>query len=646
MRHKLYPPARYPDGHPQLALSLSNLGGLLQDRGEYGRAEPLFRDALAINLALSQRLADTAAEAEALNYAASLPHSRDVYLSVTRGHSPDASVYDRLWQARSALTRIAERRHRDLLASRDPQTQQLGRQLQQQRERLVRLFWSPLAGPAAHRQEVEKLTAEKEDLERRLAQRLRLTAPPAAAQRLATPSALRDRLPAGVAFVDVFRYTHYQQGPQVPGLKGASRTPSYVAFVLHRDQPPVRVELGPAAAVEFAWAAWRQLLTAGRPDRRAAAVLKELVWDKLCPHLPAGLHTVYVAPDGDLTRLPWAALPGRQPGTVLLEETAVALVPHGPFLLDRLTHPPPPRPPGGTALVLGGVDYQNAAQAVAALRGLEALGIEPAPAKKQGVWSALPATSQERQLVAALARQVLRTEPRERAGVAASTSQVVADLPAVRYAHLATHGFFADPEFQKAARLDHELFRRATRDRQLGARSPLTLSGLVLAGANRAGPDAAPDRGILTAEGIVGLRLEDLELAVLSACETGLGTVDERGEGVFGLQRAFHVAGCRHVIASLWNVEDDATAALMVLFYRHLWLDRKGPLQALREAQLYVYRHPHAIPALAKLQSADFTMRELPQVAPSPAGQADRRAPVRQWAAFTFSGVVPPAPAP
>ena len=76
--------------------------------------------------------------------------------------------------------------------------------------------------------------------------------------------------------------------------------------------------------------------------------------------------------------------------------------------------------------------------------------------------------------------------------------------------------------------------------------------------------DAAPDRGILTAEGIVGLRLEDLELAILSACETGLGTVDERGEGAFGLQRAFHIAGCRQVIASLWQVEDEATAALMV----------------------------------------------------------------------------------
>src|SRR5262249_44921081 len=193
------------------------------------------------------------------------------------------------------------------------------------------------------------------------------------------------------------------------------------------------------------------------------------------------------------TKVPWAALPGRRPGTVLLEEAAIAVVPHGPFLLDRLAQPPRRRS-GGAVLAVGGVDYQNAPPDVLDRRGPEVVGVEPAPPKKQMVWSALPGTARERQLVAALARQALGSEPREHAGAAASTRQVVAALPGVRYAHLATHGFFADPEFQEAARLDPELFQRLTTDRQLGARSPLTLSGLVLAGANRAGQDAEPDR--------------------------------------------------------------------------------------------------------------------------------------------------------
>src|SRR5262249_27511649 len=178
-----------------------------------------------------------------------------------------------------------------------------------------------------HRQEVERLTTEKEDLEKRLARQLRVTTPPAAAQSPAKPNDLLARLPAGVAFVDVFHYTHFEWDPKVPGRKGERRSPRYVAFVLHRDQPPVRVELDTAAVVDAAWAAWQKALFANAPgERRVAANLAGLVWQPLRKHLPAGLHTVYLAPDGELTRLPWAALPGRQPGSVLLEEAAVALV--------------------------------------------------------------------------------------------------------------------------------------------------------------------------------------------------------------------------------------------------------------------------------------------------------------------------------
>src|SRR5262249_34876562 len=142
-------------------------------------------------------------------------------------------------------------------------------------------------------------------------------------------------------------------------------------------------------------------------------------------------------------------------------------------------------------------------------------------------------------------------------------------------------------------------------DRRGGARSPLALSGLVFAGANRSGADAAEDRGILTAEGLIGLRLEGLDLAVLSACEAGLGGAGG-GEGVYGLQRAFHVAGCRDVVASLWKVNDGATQALMTLFYRNLWEKKLDAAEALRQAQLTLYRNPSAV-ALAQQRGVDFS---------------------------------------
>jgi CHAT domain-containing protein len=200
---------------------------------------------------------------------------------------------------------------------------------------------------------------------------------------------------------------------------------------------------------------------------------------------------------------------------------------------------------------------------------------------------------------------------------------------------LATHGFFASPSFRSALRLDENDYARSWRGEKVGvgARSPLALSGLVLVGANLEGKDAPTDRGILTAEAIAGLDLGGLELAVLSACETGRGEV-AGGEGVFGLQRAFHVAGCKNVVASLWKVDDEATAALMGLFYHQLWSEKLPPIEALQQAQLTLYRHPERIPALARARGPDFD-----RVASRPPAARPAGAPARLWAGFVLSGL-------
>lgn len=99
---------------------------------------------------------------------------------------------------------------------------------------------------------------------------------------------------------------------------------------------------------------------------------------------------------------------------------------------------------------------------------------------------------------------------------------------------------------------------------------PMVRSGLLFAGGNRAWTGKRHiegiDDGILTAKEISTLNFSSVDLVVLSACQTGLGIV-KANEGVYGLQRAFKLAGAETIIMSLWEVDDLATSIMMSAFY-------------------------------------------------------------------------------
>jgi CHAT domain-containing protein len=423
-----------------------------------------------------------------------------------------------------------------------------------------------------------------------------------------------------------------EQDPEVPGRKGAKQTPRYLAFVLTKDQV-TWVDLNKAQAIEKAVTAWREAITGGKeiPPELPRKV-HDLVWAKVRKELPAQVKVVYLCPDLALCRVPWASLPGDQPGTILLEEYALATLPHAVFLLDKLwpQDTGPKRPTD--VLAIGGVAYDAAVPApdkAAVNRGDPLLK----PGQQPG-WAALPGAAAEVQGVRGAARKkdlVCHTLEKEEA----TTSAVLTALPKTRCAHLATHGFFADASFRSAFQVDPKLFRMGERGERVGAGalSPMVMTGLVFAGANQ---PTTPGRGIVTGEALVDLDLSGLELAVLSACETGLGDT-AGGEGTFGLQRAFHLAGARDVIASLWKVPDRPTAALMAAFYRNLWDKDLPPVEALRQAQLEIYHHPEKIAELAAGFRGKFVEVPGTEEAPVKAG-ADGKAHPRLWAAFTLSG--------
>jgi CHAT domain-containing protein len=161
--------------------------------------------------------------------------------------------------------------------------------------------------------------------------------------------------------------------------------------------------------------------------------------------------------------------------------------------------------------------------------------------------------------------------------------------------HLATHGyFFPDTKNRdevRGMRDDEPVFKTSDQ--------PMIRSGLILAGGNHAWKTGRPLRpdvedGILTAYEISQMDLSGTELVVLSACETGLGDIDGN-EGVYGLQRAFKIAGAKYLVMSLWQVPDQQTQELMAAFYEN-WLTKKmGIPDAFRAAQQSVrdrYDHP------------------------------------------------------
>jgi CHAT domain-containing protein/Tfp pilus assembly protein PilF len=172
-----------------------------------------------------------------------------------------------------------------------------------------------------------------------------------------------------------------------------------------------------------------------------------------------------------------------------------------------------------------------------------------------------------------------------------ATESSIKSVSGQRLLHLATHGFFvADPKKSQNSVFKVPLYNINE--------NVLLRSGLLFAGAGKGGMKGSSilgsENGILTSYEVLSLDLEGTELVVISACETGLGDIMS-GEGVYGLQRAFMIAGASAVVMSLWKVDDEATQQLMTQFYTN-WLKSGDMENAFREAQKKIrstYSHPY-----------------------------------------------------
>jgi CHAT domain-containing protein len=163
-----------------------------------------------------------------------------------------------------------------------------------------------------------------------------------------------------------------------------------------------------------------------------------------------------------------------------------------------------------------------------------------------------------------------------------ATEENLKTIISPRVLHIATHGLFLE-DIESQGKFN-------IMESQRYVENPLLRSMLLFAGAGNTShptpalPKGEGEDGFLTAYEAMNLNLDNTELVVLSACETGLGEI-KNGEGVYGLQRALQVAGAKSIIMSLWSVSDEATQELMVNFYEK-WLSGKNNRDAFREAQI------------------------------------------------------------
>jgi CHAT domain-containing protein len=175
-----------------------------------------------------------------------------------------------------------------------------------------------------------------------------------------------------------------------------------------------------------------------------------------------------------------------------------------------------------------------------------------------------------------------------------ATEETLKNIKSPYILHIATHGYFLENTVENA-----EDTRAFGIEPMKAYENPLLRSGLLLAGADRAinemntKENKDNDDGILNAFEAMVLDLDNTDLVILSACQTGLGEI-KNGEGVYGLQRSFQVAGASSVITSLWEVSDEGTQDLMSAFYKY-WLQSGDKHGAFRKAQLEIkekYKYP------------------------------------------------------
>ena len=559
--------------HPELARILRVLAKMYTGAGNTARARECWRQSLAIeekDLPLNLVIGS---ERQKADFWDPYMKAMEKIISFQMLHDPESSesremAAEALLQRKGRILDALANNVESLRGRLSPEDQVLLDQLKDTTSKLANLV---LGGPgktplSEHQQQIKTLTAQREALESEIGKRsagyFQSSAP-------ITLKEIQAAIPAGVALVEYGLYRPYdvKQPLESNHEFGPYR---YVAYVITAHA--VRsIDLGDMKSIDASVSALRKSLRnpQSRNVKQEARAVDEKVMRPVRA-LSGDARHLLIAPDGELDLIPFEALVDEN-GHYLVERNLFTYLSTGRDLLRMQT----PRTGRTEVAVVADPSFDGAnARSVShapytqAKAGMRSMTLSD---NSGSVYFApLEGTKAEAQAIRALFPQAQVFTG------AHATKATMLELNAPAILHIATHGFFLDDTKKDKAG------DSANDARKDGPGNPLLRSGLALAGANlnRQGGDS----GILTALEASNLNLWGTKLVTLSACDTGIGEV-RVGEGVFGLRRAFVLAGSESLVMSLWQVSDYTTREMITSYYAGL-KNGRGRGDALRQAQL------------------------------------------------------------
>ncbi|GAA6619722.1 tetratricopeptide repeat protein [Scytonema sp. NUACC26] len=609
--------------HPDVARSLNHLATILTASDRPAEALSYRIQASYINDKLISRVFAFSSDNDRFALIEKLRGNFDLFLSLIYKHLFDSDsakqqALDFVLKRKALTTASLAAQNQALGSDRYPHLQDKFHQLSELNAQLVTLTFSAsrINDFTAYQEQLAQLEEQHDRLQKQLA----LEIPEIQlSEQLPNRFAVAEALPTHSILIEFVRCDVFDF--HAVRAKGDTQwyAPRYLAFILPSGQPDAvqMIDLGEVERTDNLIQVFhsqvsdhtKKTLAVGKSvslpklhvkqyDSKTAIKLSQRLFQPILEGVRGYKHLIF-APDGNLNLVPFQTLPLDETGThLLMDEYTISYLGVGRDILRSRVQT---KSTANTSIIIADPDFDLASEPIRWGVGSGEWGMEKRSHNTQVKTAIASQQPSNEEFINTLDGKLLSPTPSTRflgesvakklknvrlyvGTEALETHFTTHECPNIML--IATHGLFLPDVQQEPPKVGSEEFEHFVST----VKNPMMRSGLALAGANTwlSGGTLPPEagKGFLLAQDIASLDLWGNELTVLSACDTGRGDI-KIGEGVFGLRRAFVVAGAKTLIMSLWKVPDTATALLMERFFDNLQ-NGMNRAEALQNAQNYI----------------------------------------------------------